>query len=426
MELIGKAADWDLRFAVPEVCILEAISVVGRKWSAQRDKVAGLAVGEFGLSESQQQWIEAINSKINRYEDAIRARLAEIGAEIIPVPDSVGLLDVAQRAIDRRKPFPEGDGTKDGFRDTLIWHTVEGIAAEDDDCDVWLISGNHNDFGHKSTADNDEACPYPLHPHLLEDLRTGNLTGRVSYVRTVGRLAQHLASTYDALPEDERELLTTGLDVADFQRRLWEELNQLQLDPADAALPVRTLNATIQSIGDKPAHPQFVDVAMRGAGSWTAQFSQTFSAYVDFTLDTGDSSVISKVLNVAGRLLASADDGSVREVMVTSVEAPHDDPMRRAWNRSVQLSFDPEVLRGISRTSLLGLHPEALQSVTGKSLLGFNSEALQGITGKSLSWTPADRWRMSRKRHRENASTAQNRNRPGAAWAQSITRYSPG
>ena len=30
------------------------------------------------------------------------------------------------------------------------------------------------------------------------------------------------------------------------------------------------------------------------------------------------------------------------------------------------------------------------------------------------------------KRQRENASTAQNRNSPGAAWAQSITKYSPG
>jgi hypothetical protein len=37
-------------------------------------------------------------------------------------------------------------------------------------------------------------------------------------------------------------------------------------------------------------------------------------------------------------------------------------------------------------------------------------------------WSVANRT----KRHRENASTAQNRNNPGVAWAQSITRYSPG
>lgn len=30
------------------------------------------------------------------------------------------------------------------------------------------------------------------------------------------------------------------------------------------------------------------------------------------------------------------------------------------------------------------------------------------------------------KHHRENASTAQNRNNPSAAWAQSITKYPPG
>ena len=363
VELIEKAADWDLRFAVPEVCLLEAINVVGRKWRAQRDKIAALAVGEFGLSESQQEWMGSISRKIDAYEDELRARLAEIGAEIVQVPESVGLLDIARRAINRRKPYPEGDGTKDGFRDTLIWYTVEGIAAQDDDCEVWLISANHNDFGHKATADNEEMCPYPLHPHLVEDLQTGNLTGRVSYVRTVGRLAQHLASTYDALPENERELLTAGLDVADFRRVLWDELNQLQLEPVVAALPVRTLNATIQSVGDEPAQPHLVDVAMRGAGAWTAQFSQLISATIDLTEVGGDTSALSKPLNVAGRLVVSAE-GSVKQILVAAVEALPDDPGRRAWSRAMRPSFDPETLRRMTEMARPSFDPETLRRIT--------------------------------------------------------------
>ncbi|NOQ62091.1 PIN domain-containing protein, partial [Mycolicibacterium fortuitum] len=379
VELIEKAADWDLRFAVPEVCLLEAISVVGRKWRAQRDKVAGLAVGEFGLSESQREWTESINRKIDGYEDDLRARLAEIGAEIVQIPDSVSLLDVARRAINRRKPYPEGDGTKDGFRDTLIWHTVEGIAAQDDDCEVWLISANHNDFGHQATADNDEMCPYPLHPHLVEDLQMGDLTGRVSYVRTVGRLAQHLASTYDAVSESERELLTTGLDVADFHRVLRDELNQLQLEPATAALPVRTLNATIQSIGDEPAHPHLVDVAMRGAGAWTAQFSQRISATIDLTDIGGDTSTSSKPLNVAGRLVVSAD-GSVKQIIVAAVEALPDDPGRRAWSRTMRPTLDPETVRRITEGMRPTFDPETLRKITEGMRPTFDPETLRKIT----------------------------------------------
>ena len=258
------------------------VDVVRRKWKAQRSDIAKLPIGEFGLADSQQEWLRVIDTKILGYEDALRARLSEIGAEIVPIPRSINVLDLVRRAINRRKPFPEGEGKKDGFRDTLIWRTlVESIAAENDDCEVWLISTNHNDFGDRKAAENDEACPYPLHPDLLDDLQTDNVAVRVSYVRTLGRLAQHLASTYGALPEKERDSLTADLDLDEFHRELRQLLNQLQLDPAASALPVKTLIGTVQSIGNALTSPSLVDVAMRGAGSWTAQFSQTISATVD-------------------------------------------------------------------------------------------------------------------------------------------------
>ncbi|HJT95626.1 MAG TPA: PIN domain-containing protein [Mycobacterium sp.] len=378
-ELLAKAPEWDLRFVVPEVCLLEAIDVVRRKWHAQRSVIAKLSVGEFGLSESQREWLEAIDTSIDGYDVAIRGRLTEIGAEVVPIPARVHLLDIVRRAINRRRPFPDGEGKKDGFRDTLIWHTVEGIAGESNDCDVWLISTNHNDFGDKAAADNDETCPYPLHPHLLEDLKGHNLIGRISYVRTLGRLAQHLASTYDGLPEDEREVLTSDLDSEEFQLQLGVALDQIRIDPADAALPLRTALATIQSIENKPGPPQFDDVAMRGAGSWTAQFTQTIAATIDLTSTGGDTSLIAKMLDVTGRLHASADDGSVKQVIVTSVDARPDDPMRRAWNRPQQLRLDSEMLQGFRDDRRLGLDPESLKGFRESLNLGLDPETLKGF-----------------------------------------------
>ncbi|MEB3905696.1 hypothetical protein OSH39_12680 [Mycobacterium ulcerans] len=109
MELIEKAPQWDLRFAVPEVCLLEAVADVPREWRKRRSEVAKLAVGEFGLTQSQNEWLDVIDRKIDGYEEALGARLADIEADIVPIPEGVNLRDIVQRAIDRRKPYQEGE-----------------------------------------------------------------------------------------------------------------------------------------------------------------------------------------------------------------------------------------------------------------------------------------------------------------------------
>jgi PIN domain len=330
-ELFAKADEWGLRFVVPEVCFLEAVSVVRRKLLEQRAALAKLQGDELDVAEMQRQLLEAIDGRITGYGDALWARLAEIGAEVAPVPESVSLLDVAKRAIDRRAPYPDGDGTKDGFRDTLIWYVTRNIAAADRECEVWLVSTNHMDFGVRPKVDV-EACPYPLHEHLIDELVTDELAGHVQYVRTIGRLAQHFAGTYDALPATDREALFERMDRLDFARQIEDLLPETELNPRSAALPVRTFAAEIQSLTADPESLRFIDAAMRGAGAWTAQYSQTIEAVVDLTDHDGDTSTLEKTLSVSGRLLAAAD-GTVTELLVTSVEAPLDDPMRRAWTR---------------------------------------------------------------------------------------------
>jgi hypothetical protein len=94
------------------------------------------------------------------------------------------------------------------------------------------------------------------------------------------------------------------------------------------------MDAIIQSFTSDPDSLQFVDAAMRGGGGWTAQFHQTIEAAVDLIDTAGDTTTFDKTLNVAGRLEAGAD-GSVKELIVTSVEALPTDPMRRAWNQKL-------------------------------------------------------------------------------------------
>nr|ACA50956.1 conserved hypothetical protein [Mycobacterium marinum DL240490] len=241
-----------------------------------------------------------------------------------------------QRAIDRRKPYQEGEGKKDGFRDTLIWYTTQHIAVADRDCEIWLVSTNHRDFGDKSQAVDHEACPYPLHPHLLEDLDTADLSGRVSYVRTLGRLVQHLAGKYDSQPESQREALISQLNQDKFEIALAASVDRFRLNPAAAALPLKAAYGVVHAFDRDVGSLEFVDVAMRGGGEWTAQFKQPIYATVDLTDHAAETSNVDKTLNVAGRLTVGAN-GHVRSMIVTSIEALPDDPMLRAW----RMAWDP-------------------------------------------------------------------------------------
>lgn len=54
-QLISKAAEWDLHFAIPSVVQQEALSVVRRKWQKVRDAVAKQTlVNEMGLAATCQ------------------------------------------------------------------------------------------------------------------------------------------------------------------------------------------------------------------------------------------------------------------------------------------------------------------------------------------------------------------------------------
>jgi hypothetical protein len=143
--LIDSASEWGLRFAIPAVVELETLNDVRRAWEDKRDAVTKLKISGFGVDEAKQAIIDGIEARTDRYADELHERLDEIGATVIPVPEFVDVMEIAQRASGRRAPYT---GTaRDGFRDTLIWHTVRELAVADDDIEVWLVSDNARDFG---------------------------------------------------------------------------------------------------------------------------------------------------------------------------------------------------------------------------------------------------------------------------------------
>uniref|UniRef100_UPI0009947AF3 PIN domain-containing protein n=1 Tax=Mycobacterium sp. D16R24 TaxID=1855656 RepID=UPI0009947AF3 len=352
--LLAKKDDWSIRFVVPAVVEMESVKVVRRNWQKDRDRVVGLKLGKFGASSAHQSILESINASIDGYDQTLRNRLIEIGAETVDPPESTSLLALADRASDRRAPYvkPKGvqdnsdDGTrKDGLRDTLIWLSVCELAAGNPSCEVWFVSDNYTDFGDqlesKNPADAD-GCPFPLHPQLLEDLDGQGARERVFYVRTLERLEQFLAAKFAPLSAENRESLIQQLDIDQLGIQILSAGTELGVDPRAAALPRRTVRASLAAITCSPGELQFDDAAMRAAGSWTAQFRVLADAEVDVEYISSDTDIIPKRLQIGGRVAVSAE-GEVLGLTVTSIEALPDDPMRRAWF-SGSLQIDPQVM----------------------------------------------------------------------------------
>jgi PIN domain-containing protein len=91
--LINTASDWGLHFRIPAVVELETVNNVRRSWQEKRNKVVNLKIAGFGVDESKQAIIDGIDARIERYADELRDRLLEIGAQVIPVPDSIDVME---------------------------------------------------------------------------------------------------------------------------------------------------------------------------------------------------------------------------------------------------------------------------------------------------------------------------------------------
>ena len=176
--LIENRMAWDLQIVIPDVVVMETGTIVKREWSKTKDSVNSLRVGGLGLKPEKENLAAMIQSRIDGYEDALANRIESAGIVVEPVP-AVDHLAIARRASLDRAPY--AGGTKDGYRDTLIWLTLLSVADQSHDEEIWFVSNNTLDFGPTKgdwTGPKNgtrESCPILFHSHLREELESLSL-----------------------------------------------------------------------------------------------------------------------------------------------------------------------------------------------------------------------------------------------------------
>ncbi|MFE3029569.1 PIN domain-containing protein [Nocardia tengchongensis] len=335
LALVENRENWGgMQIVVPEVVFMETVNVVRRMWSEQSSLTAKLKVWDFGLKDQQDAMITEINRHSDEYEQWLRDHLDQIGVTIMPTPQ-VDLLEIARRASQQRAPYRKDN---DGFRDTLIWFAVMAIAEENAGEQVWLLSENHKDFGPERTGRGpspQDDCPFPLHPDLVADLDGRGLSGRVEYVADLARLVRHFESQFEPIPEDELAQLTSRIDLSVLAERFIDALVEFRVDPQRAALPLQVVVAQVLGAQKPDDGWEFSDGAGRGEAGWTARFCVTTEVDVELIGEGLTSREDTKPLQVSGDVMVSAD-GQIQDVLVTSVDALPDDPMRARWERRAE------------------------------------------------------------------------------------------
>lgn len=131
---------------VPELAVDEAVARY-RDSAALREREAKKALKTWPprSRELVQEAINASESFAAEYESLLRARLEQMGAEIVGYPE-VEHREVALRAISRSAPF---DREGNGYRDALHWYVFVDLllTCEPEDPHAFLLSADKRAFG---------------------------------------------------------------------------------------------------------------------------------------------------------------------------------------------------------------------------------------------------------------------------------------
>ncbi|HXG58035.1 MAG TPA: PIN domain-containing protein [Thermoanaerobaculia bacterium] len=157
--LLAATRSDEVDLVLPEIVVLEAVNMFRERLeqASRSIRKAQRELQSLGVGFAPELPDDA---SVGAYEQTLRGRLADAGARI-PQPPNVAHLDLAVRAVAKRKPF---DGKGRGYRDTLIWlHALEEARADD----VVLVTANVNNF-----AGDDRVS---LAPELAGDLEAAGL-----------------------------------------------------------------------------------------------------------------------------------------------------------------------------------------------------------------------------------------------------------
>ncbi|MGV9867251.1 PIN domain-containing protein, partial [Rhodococcus koreensis] len=335
--VIENTKQWGLSFFVPEVVAMETVNVVVRDLVKFSQKFSALEWWKLGLRDWHDDGEQHITTQIDAYEQKLHERFAEAGIEVVTTPD-ISHMEIARRASEGRPPY---GGSKDSYRDTLIWFTLLAIAESNPEERVWFVSNNHNDFGTKGV--DQSKCPAPFHSNLAAELQAKDLAGRVFFATSLSTLDSHLAAEHAPLDRSALTAKTEDIDMDALTMSLQMSALSYHVDPEEAALPLTTSEAAIIGVSEQREGWAFDDAAGREGGAWTARFHvdtevdiSTIESVESADGSTGNVPTVSreytKILRLSGAV-TFADDGTVQEISVTAAEALPDDPGRQRWQR---------------------------------------------------------------------------------------------
>ncbi|TPV48006.1 DUF4935 domain-containing protein [Pseudarthrobacter phenanthrenivorans] len=324
--------DWRVKLLIPEVVLMEAVNVVARLWKEQQGVLGKAKVGDLGLQGDVDSLIESIQQRIDDYEERLRSRLSELGADLVSTPN-VDHLEIARRASAGVAPY-QGK-TKDGYRDTLIWLTVLDIAKNRPNDEVWFVSDNAQDFGDsgakKAGAEvGGTECPKPFHQELQEELISLGLQNRVKYSPSLQVLEQHIAALNGPISIQELARLTSSVDFEALNGILELLPQGAKVVPSEVALSPNVVEAFLHQLTTQDGPWEFTDAARRGEGRWTANYSVEAEAEIITFTSAGTSAVVTKPVRLSG-FVNIKEPSEVEMVEMTSMTALPDDPDRALW-----------------------------------------------------------------------------------------------
>ncbi|WP_179279872.1 PIN domain-containing protein [Actinacidiphila glaucinigra] len=342
--LAHAAATWNVRLAVPEVVIREAVAGYHRRVTEalvglqrQKEKNGG-ALGISAIYDKTRVDIEAASS---RYGEDLRQLLSEIDAQIL-APPIVDHIELVERAAQRKKPC---DGNGNGYRDTLNWISVLEAAKNSDEDVVW-ISDNSKDFGREDGEG--------LHDDLAAEVTSIGAEGRIKWLRSLSELILELAGKRWPEFSDDLRQIQERLQADAVEGFLNTEIlagcMEQTISPRMCGLPIQTRSAKIMAIGAM-THSSFsvrgASVEGEGIIEFTAVCPTTALIELPITADAEGREVesvtedgvfvwVSKDLHFTG-IVTSDRYGRPVSGEVTKIGSSPDDPGRNAWSRMSDL-----------------------------------------------------------------------------------------
>lgn len=330
LSLCGSAAKWGLKILVPDVCFMECVNNIRKKWGKYVDTLESMHFHDIDRSTEAQELIGEFRNRASQYEKFLKGRFGELNIEVFELP-SIDHLEIARRAAETVTPYR---GEKDGYRDTLIWFTLLDIAKKYPSSDVWFVSDNTSDFGPRGNnwtgpgQGSRTDCPINFHHDLADELKNEKLSKRIHYVVDLGILEQHLAAQHSPLTDDELKKYLDHLTASGLSEYFAQAVRGHELDIERAALDLDALEATIGD--DVEVHDwHFADAAHRGTDGLTANF--TVDADVEINIDKHqDFFTETKTLRFRGTLHSYHEEEVYFEI--STIETLPGDPQRVVWD----------------------------------------------------------------------------------------------